>query len=574
MDARINARGIPVVTGAAFAPVRWVVRPQPISLDSQTVPKELRDHEVERFVEAADNVTARLLSRAEKSVGSSSDLLRVAAAMATDPAWRSATTKLIQAGTPADSAATQTIADIARKFVAAGDTLAERVTDLIDVRDRVVAEIHGMPEGALPELDKPTILFCDDLAPADAGALDPKYVKALVCRGGGPTSHFVIVSRQLGIPCIISAKGIDNGEDGELALVDGANGHITINPDAGHARSIIALDEARHQAEDNWEGPACTKDGIRIYLYGNVQDRMQALQARKMGADGVGLLRTELTFLGTRNEPNLDAQIRAYKSVIDVFPDKRFIARTLDAGSDKPVVWAGTQPEENPALGVRGLRTILRKKEVLLHQLDALAEVSAGRKEPLRVMAPMVSTLDEAQMFADLVRERGMSPGIMIEVPALAFLADPLYQIVDFTSLGTNDLTQYLMAADRTNPYLASYLDAWQPAILTLIAHVARAAARHGKQACVCGEAAADPVLASVLTGMGVHGLSMAPSAIKTVGSYISQLNLDTCKRAAIAVIGNDPGDMYGPYTGAFSAVDARERALKIFNEALSATQN
>ncbi|MDO4665418.1 MAG: PEP-utilizing enzyme [Actinomycetaceae bacterium] len=567
----IVSKGVPVVSGVAYAPALWLRKPQ---FHDDTTNSNATDQtidcarEVRRFTEAADQVAERFNERALQTVGSASDILTVSAAMATDPAWRKATIDLINTGVPATRATTTTLGEIARKFVASGTVLADRVTDLVDLRDRILAGLHGLPEMDLPQPDSPVVLLCDDLAPADTAALDPKMIQGLVCRHSGPTSHSAIIARQMGIPCIVSTQGLDNIEDGTLVLVNGTKGTVKVNPDPGHARSLVALEEARHEAASKWVGPAKTRDGIRTYLYANVQNRVGALQAKEVGAEGIGLLRTELAFIGHTMEPSIEAQARAYQNITDVFPDDRIIVRTLDAGSDKPVAWAGTQPEENPALGVRGLRTRGRRPEVLEHQLDALAIVNEGRNDPLNVMAPMVATLEEAAEFAEKVRTRGMVPGVMIEVPAIAFLAGPLLEIIDFVSLGTNDLTQYLMAADRTNPHVATYLDAWQPAVLAMINSVARAAGATGKRACVCGEAAADPVLGAVLLGMGVTGLSMAPSAIRTVGSFIGQINLETCKRAATAVLGASAGNNFAKYSGAFNASEARERALAVLADA------
>ncbi len=264
----------------------------------------------------------------------------------------------------------------------------------------------------------------------------------------------------------------------------------------------------------------------------------------------MGLFRTELLFLNTPVEPSVDSQAESYEPVFAAFPSSKVVVRTLDAGSDKPVPFATLSEEFNPALGVRGIRTTGHNEKLLIHQLDAIAE--AAKLQPgtdVWVMAPMVSTIPEAEWFSGLVRERGLKAGIMIEVPSAVILIDQFLEVVDFVSIGTNDLTQYTMAADRMSPHLAEYTDPWQPAVLALIARTAEEGKVQHKPVGVCGEAAADPLLACVLTGMGITSLSMATNAIPPVGAELSQVTLAQCRAAAEAV------------KGSRDAKDARDRA-------------
>jgi phosphotransferase system enzyme I (PtsI) len=267
----------------------------------------------------------------------------------------------------------------------------------------------------------------------------------------------------------------------------------------------------------------------------------------------VGLLRTELAFLGRAAEPPVEEQADAYAEVLAAVPrGGPVVLRTLDAGSDKPLPFAALPAEANPALGVRGLRAARRDPGVLERQLDAVAEAARRTGTRPRVMAPMVATVAEAADFAARVRARDLVPGVMVEVPAAALLADRLLVHVDFLSIGTNDLAQYTMAADRMSADLATLTDPWQPAVLTLVAMTARAGVAADKPVGVCGEAAADPLLACVLAGLGVTSLSAAAAAVRAVGAKLATVSLQQCREAADAVLGTA------------TAVDARAAALAI----------
>ncbi len=253
-------------------------------------------------------------------------------------------------------------------------------------------------------------------------------------------------------------------------------------------------------------------------LLANVQDGAAARAAAAAVAEGVGLFRTELCFLGAETEPSVEDQAAIYAQVLEAFPESKVVVRTLDAGSDKPLKFAGLPDEPNPSLGVRGLRIATAEPALLVNQLDAIALAGERTGTTPWVMAPMVATVEEAAGFAEKVRARGMVPGVMVEIPATALLADAILEQVEFMSIGTNDLTQYTMAADRMAPGLADLTDPWQPAVLQLVHQTAQAGQRAGKQVGVCGEAAADPFLACVLIGMGIATLSAATAALPAVG--------------------------------------------------------
>ena len=284
-----------------------------------------------------------------------------------------------------------------------------------------------------------------------------------------------------------------------------------------------------------------TADGTHVTVMANVADAGSAERAAKAPVEGVGLFRTELCFLDRKDEPSAEEQGEIYTAVLAPFkaqgPDVHVVVRTLDAGSDKPVAFATLEDEENPALGVRGLRLAISNPGLLSRQLDGIKIAAENTGVETWVMAPMVATVAEASDFADQVRERGLKPGVMIEVPSAALLASRMLEVVDFLSIGTNDLTQYVMAADRLATDLAHLTDPWQPAVLHMVAITAAAGKQAGKPVGVCGEAAADPLLAVALVGMGITSLSMAPAAVRAVGAQLSQVNMTTAEKAAEAAL-------------------------------------
>lgn len=531
--------GTPVVSGLAYAPVMWVVRPSVPPASAPSVPEEEKEGEFAAYEAAAAKVAERLEARSNTTVGSASDVLKMSAALATDRGIRKEVRNLImKGGSPAIQAVVKATDKFVELFQKTGGLMAERVTDLRDVRDRVIAEIEGKPEPGIPTPETPSILFADDLAPADTTGLDPELILGLATELGGPTSHTAIICRQLDIPCIVAVRDLNRIPAGETVVLDGATGGIERNPDPEAAAKAVAEDRAWRDSIAKWRGPAYTADGVHVELLVNVQDGGSAHKAAKGEAEGIGLFRTELSFLDAQVEPTIDEQVEIYRAVLDAYPENKVVIRTLDAGSDKPIAFANMEEEENPALGVRGLRISGQNPELLQNQLDSIAKAAEGRVGKTWVMAPMVATVPEAEWFAEEVRRRGLTGGIMVEVPAVAVLAEQFLAKVDFVSIGTNDLTQYTMAADRLSPHLAEYTDPWQPGVLALIASTAAAGKKLGKPVGVCGEAAADPVLACVLHGMGVTSLSMASSAVTSVGAQISAVTEEQCVAAAEAIKG------------------------------------
>ncbi len=538
MDQSASAlHGTPVVPGVGYGPVtRPVARPV-VPADVTSVPDTAREAELARFENAVAVVADRLRARASRASGAAAEVLQATAVLAEDRAWRGAAATRIRSGTDAVGATVAAIEQFAGLFEKMGGLQAERVTDLLDIRDRVVAELQGVPEPGLEMPEVPSVLLATDLAPADTAGLDPSMVVALATSLGGPTSHTAIIARQLGIPCVVAVAGLDDVPAGTPVLVDGATGRVVIEPDRAEADAEVARDRVERERLASWAGPGATADGSPVEILANVQDGPGARAASRTPAQGVGLFRTELCFLDRDIEPTVDEQADIYAEVFDTFGGRKVVLRTLDAGSDKPLRFANHPEEANPALGVRGIRIAASAPGVLDRQLDAVALAAERTGTRPWVMAPMVATVAEAADFAARVRERGLSPGVMIEVPSAALLADRLLEHLDFLSIGTNDLAQYTMAADRMSPQLAALTDPWQPAVLELVARAARAGAEVGKPVGVCGEAAADPLLACVLAGMRVTSLSCAASAITFVGARLASVSIDQCRSAAEAVL-------------------------------------
>ncbi len=541
-----SLNGTPVVPGIAYGPA--LVASTTVSPDAV---KRYGDggHADEAaalatYDDAATAVAEGFRKKAARAVGATAEVLTASAGLAADRGLRSAVRKNLRSGEDLLAALDAAVDQFVTAFTGMGGLMAERVTDLRDIQTRLLARIVGEPEPGVPTPGEPAVLVATDLAPADTAGLDPALVLALVTERGGPTSHTAIIARQLGIPCVVGVAGVVEAAVGTSLLVDGTTGAIEIEPDAATATERMEADRVERASLSDWEGPGRTADGQPVKLLANVADGESASSASTAPVAGVGLFRTELCFLDQETEPTVDEQAEIYAATLRPFTGERYVVvRTLDAGSDKPIAFATHVGEENPALGVRGLRLSFDNPGLLERQLDAIAAAAKSTGTETWVMAPMVATLAEAREFAAAVRARGLKAGVMVEVPSAALMADQMLAEVDFLSIGTNDLTQYTMAADRMATDLAHLTDPWQPAVLHLVAMTAAAGTRAGKPVGVCGEAAADPLLACVLVGLGISSLSMAAAAVRPVGARLAGVTLDQCAAMATAALAAaDPG--------------------------------
>lgn len=503
------------------------------------------------FGSAAAEVARRLRERSQAASGAAAEVLAATAGLAEDRGLATFVSKHASQGAGPATATSRAIDELAAMFTAAGGLMAERVTDLYDVRDRIIAELLDLPEPGIPTPEEPSVLLADDLAPADTAGLDPSRIVAIATELGGSTSHTAIIARQLGIPCVVAVTDLHEVEAGSRVAVDGTAGTVTVDPDETEIARLVEEDRRTREAAAGWTGPGRTADGHEVQILANVQDGAGARRAASEPIEGVGLFRTELCFLDRSTEPTVEEQADIYAEVFEALGDKKVIVRTLDAGSDKPLAFATHPDEPNPALGVRGLRIGMADPGILDRQLDGIARAAERTSADVRVMAPMVTTEAEAVWFAERVRRRGLPVGIMIETPSAVILADRLLEHLDFVSIGTNDLSQYTFAADRMAPTLSTLTDPWQPALLASIRMVAEAGRRAGKPVGVCGEAAAHPQLACVLAGLGVTSLSCASTAVRAVGAKLASVTIEQCSAAAEAAM-----EAAGPAEAARAAAD------------------
>ena len=423
------------------------------------------------------------------------------------------------------------------------ERLAERAADLHDIGQRVLRLLAGAEHGAPRLPDHAVILVADDLTPSDTAQLDPKRILGLCTASGGPTAHTAIIARSLDIPCVVGAGAAVLEVDSErTCILDGSAGKLYIEPNAEDVESAkrfqVDLASRRNEEYATRYEPAVFTDGHRVEVVGNIGKAAEATAAVEAGAEGIGLMRTEFLFLERDTPPSEDEQYEAYSEMTRALNGLPLILRTLDIGGDKIASYISLAKEENPFLGVRGIRLCLRQPGIFLPQLRAIYRASTTG--PIKIMFPMISTLEElheAKQVAEQVRqELGVPPveiGIMVEVPSTVLMAAEFAKHVDFFSVGTNDLTQYTLAMDRMHAALAKNVDGLHPAILRMIDMTVRAAKGAGKWVGVCGGVAGDPLGAAILSGLGVAELSMSLPSIAAVKSSLRKIKLADAEKLA-----------------------------------------
>ncbi|MFD2615458.1 phosphoenolpyruvate--protein phosphotransferase [Paenibacillus gansuensis] len=427
--------------------------------------------------------------------------------------------------------------------------LRERAADIRDVSGRLLRKLTGQAEGmGLDGTGAAQVLFAYDLTPSETAQLDPAAVAGFVTEIGGRTSHSAIMARSMDIPAVVGVSGWQAAvRDGQFVIVDGSEGVIHVDPDADtkarYERLSVEM-AAKKQLERQFRGlPSVTKDGHRVELAANIGTPKDAAAAKAAGAEGVGLYRTEFLYMDRDDLPSEDEQYEAYRAAVEPFgAEAPVVIRTLDIGGDKKLPYLPLPEEENPFLGVRAIRLCLDRRELFRTQLRAI--LRAGVHGNVKIMFPMIATLAEwRQAKAELalamqeLHERNvpfsehLETGIMIEVPAAALMADQFAAEVDFFSIGTNDLVQYTMAADRMNEKLSYLTDPLYPAVLRLISSVIRAASAQGKWVGMCGEMAGQPEALPILLGLGLHEFSMSASAVLPARALLSRMD----RAAAVA---------------------------------------
>lgn len=419
--------------------------------------------------------------------------------------------------------------------------LAERAADLRDVGRRVLAQLCGIETA--PEPSEPYILVMDEVGPSDVARLDPARVAGILTARGGATAHSAIVARALGIPALVGAgASVLLLATGTPLLLDGQRGRLHVDADADTLQRATVERDTREQrlqiASAQRHEPAVTRDGHAVEVFANIGESAGVANAVEQGAEGIGLLRTELIFMAHPQAPDEATQEAEYRRVLDGLDGRPLVVRTLDVGGDKPLPYWPIAKEENPFLGVRGIRLTLQRPQIMEAQLRALLRSADNR--PLRIMFPMVGSVDEWRAARDMTERlrleipvADLQLGIMIEVPSAALLARVLAREVDFFSVGTNDLTQYTLAIDRGHPTLSAQADGLHPAVLQLIDITVRAAHAHGKWVGVCGELAADPLAVPVLIGLGVDELSVSARSIPEVKARVREFSLSEAQGLA-----------------------------------------
>lgn len=486
----------------------------------------------------------QLIAQAETT--SIADIFKAHLAMLSDDAILDDVAQAIQTGLTAEYAWHQQISTLSEQQAKLSNRLlAERADDLRDVGQRVLAVLCGATTEQRP--NEAYILVKHDLMPSDVARLDKQYVKGILTAVGGASSHSAIVARALGIPAIVGAgEAILNITSGRQVLLDGESGEFFINPNPQRIEQAMQRQQQEQQlrleAEQACLQPAITQDHHQVEIAVNLGDVRDADSAVVKGAEAVGLLRTELLFMSHSAVPSEAVQEQEYRTILDALDGRPLVVRTLDVGGDKPLPYLPMASEENPFLGVRGIRLSLRQPELLAQQLRALVKSADGRS--LRIMFPMIGRVEEwreakkicdeiIQQYADEKTKQNIQVGMMIEVPSAVFLAPILAKEVDFFSIGTNDLTQYVMAIDRGHPELSQDADGLHPSVLKCIQQTVQAAHAHGKWVGVCGELAGERQAVPILLGLDVDELSMSASRIAMVKAQIRQLNMQECKALA-----------------------------------------
>ncbi|WP_288463677.1 phosphoenolpyruvate--protein phosphotransferase [uncultured Bifidobacterium sp.] len=544
-------KGVGIGRGVAVGPVIRMAAALPEPSDAPRADSVSADSEIERVTKSLALVNADLNRRAEEAANGdegakqAAPILQAIAMFASDPALAQSINTLIEQGKTAERAVLEGFGAVEEMFKAIGGYQGERAADLHDVGQRVIADLMGVPAPGVPVSDTPFVLVAEDLSPADTAGLDLDKTLAIVTSQGGPTSHTAILARARGIVAVVSAAGADDLKNGETVIVNAAESTITTEPSDEQVAAAKAAKAKAAKAKELRGKPGATKDGHHIPLLANVGKPSDGKTALEYGAEGVGLFRSEFLFIGNAEPPSVEEQTKAYAELLAQFPGKKVVIRMLDAGADKPLPFLTPEDEPNPALGLRGLRTLRTHMNVLEGQLKALAAADAQTDADLWVMAPMVADAHEAAYFVKLGKSFGLKKvGVMAEVPSIALMADQVAKVADFVSIGTNDLTQYTLAADRTLGSVANYQTAWHPAVLRAIKLIADAGNANGMPVGVCGEAAADPDLAVVLTGIGVNSLSMTPVALDDVRAELAGVTLEEAQEKAAKALN---GDFYNP---------------------------
>jgi phosphocarrier protein FPr len=551
--------GIPASDGIAIGPA-LIYRPAALAVERHTVADPAAEWaRFQAAVEAARQELVALQARAEIQVGTeNARIFEAHQRFLEDPAiLDQVKARIGEERLNAEAAMADTAADFAEIFRATGDELlVQRATDLRDVGQRVVELLAGRPEASLARLPQPSVVVAYELTPSDTATMDKNQVLGFCTAVGGATSHTAILARALSLPAVVGlGEAVLAVTEGTTLVVDGAAGEVRLAPDAvtlaGYQARQAAAARERAAAETVTGQPAVTRDGRRVEVGANVGNVEGARQALAQGAEGVGLLRTEFLYLDRSTPPTEDEQVAAYVAIAEALQGRPVIVRSLDIGGDKPAPYLDLGQELNPFLGWRAIRYCLDRPEVIKTQLRAILRAAADHN--LKLMFPMIATVEEVRRTRALLNEArlelaaagrrhadSIETGIMVEVPSAAVIADQLAREVDFFSIGTNDLAQYTLAADRTNARVAALADPLYPAVLRLIKQVIEAAHAAGRWVGMCGEMAGQPEAIPILLGLGLDEFSMSPAAIPRAKQIIRSLTVPESRAVAAQVLNLD----------------------------------
>ena len=470
--------------------------------------------------------------------------------IAQDPSLSDGIKSLVESGhTNVVAATAQTIETFANIFLGMEDPyMRERGADIKDIGDRLMRNMLGMNPRGLSHISGEVILVAQDLAPSDTASLDKNVVKGIVTAAGGPTSHAAIMARTLEIPAVMGVGDIESFVDGDKAVVLGTDGIVEMNPSdadwAEYTNLAAAFQEELKRLRESANLEATTTDGHYVELFGNIGKAKDAKNALTMGAQGIGLYRTEFLYMENDELPAEDVQFEEYKKVAQDMKGKPVIIRTMDIGGDKELKCLDLPSEMNPFLGYRAIRISLNRPDIFKVQLRALLRASAFGD--IHIMYPMIASVEEVKQANAMLDEckeeltaegkefnRDIKVGIMIEVPAAAVISPILAKYVDFFSIGTNDLCQYTLAVDRMNEAIGSLYQPLHPGVLRLIKHVIDASHEQGKFTGMCGELASDPVATMILLGLGLDEFSMTASSIPLIKNILRSVSKAECEEVA-----------------------------------------
>jgi len=543
-------KGIPASSGVAVGKAYVYVKEFMIA--ERKVKKSEVKGELKKFRVALERSKKQILEIKEKTsreIGEKeANIFQAQLLMLEDPAFVAEVENKIKSGKSAEVAVNEVVKSLISTFSAIKDEyLKERALDIEDIGERVIRNLLGYKDSL--ELAQKAVVIAENLTPSDTARMDIKKVLGFATEVGGATSHTAIIAREYGIPAVVGVGNVtEKVKPGELVIVDGNNGLVIVNPDQKTVNRYVKISgEIKQRFEELKKFaflPAVTADGHRIEVAANIGNLNEVKLALTYGAEGIGLLRTEFLYLDRTTPPNEEEQFKVYSQIAQSLGEKPVIIRTLDVGGDKPLPYLKMSKELNPFLGWRGIRISIEELDIFKEQLRAILRASVYGN--LKIMFPMISTLEEVKTAKNILNEakeelrsrsvpfkEDVEVGIMIETPSAALMADALASEVDFFSIGTNDLTQYTLAVDRTNERVSGLYDALHPAVIRLIDKTVKAAHKRGKWTGICGELASDPEAIPILIGLGLDELSVNPPSVTNVKKLVRSISYNEAKQLA-----------------------------------------